>query len=249
MRRGAFQSSRAAALALLALLALFAAPAGLAASAAKKLASLPLVEVPARGPAIPPRDTRDELAVLLSGDGGWAVTDRGLSRELARGGIPVVGWSSLHYFLTRKTPDRAATDLAVVLRAYLDKWHRERAILIGYSFGADVLPFLVTRLPADLAERVSLIVLLGPSGDADFRFHVSSWLGKTSRDSLPMLPEIERLPETPLLCVYGSREKHSLCPRLPPGRADLIERTGGHVIGKDYRSVAAWILGPRRTSP
>jgi type IV secretory pathway VirJ component len=208
-------------------------------TAARRLASLPLIEVPATLPG------RDEMAVLLSGDGGWAVTDRGLSKALAQAGIPVIGWNSLHYFLTAKSPDVAAHDLELILRRYLGHWHRQKAVLIGYSFGADVMPFLAARLPPDLARRVSLIALLGPSGKADFRFHLAEWLGKESKDSLPVLPELERLHGTPLLCAYGTEEKNSLCPQLPPGMADLLLRPGGHVIDKNYGPIAAWILRRR----
>src|SRR5881628_1208854 len=110
-----------------------------------KVDNLPLIKVPAKAPG------RDELAVLLTGDGGWAQTDKGLSEALTKGGIPVVGWNSLRYFLKRRDPDRSAKDLERILRHYLPLWHKERVILIGYSFGADVMPFLASRLPPDLA--------------------------------------------------------------------------------------------------
>src|SRR3982751_212062 len=123
--------------------------------APSRVKGVPLVEVPAAVQA----PVRDEMAVLLTGDGGWAITDRGLSEALAKGGIPVVGWNSLHYFLTRKAPDRTARDLERVLRVYLPCWHKQRVILIGYSFGADVVPFLANRLPPELAAKVSRIVM------------------------------------------------------------------------------------------
>src|SRR5262249_30550453 len=80
--------------------------------APSRVKGVPLVEVPAavQGPA------RDEMAVLLTGAGGWAATDKGLSEALAKGGVPVVGWSSLRYFLRGKPPDRAAQDLERILR-------------------------------------------------------------------------------------------------------------------------------------
>ena len=203
---------------------------------AGKVKGVPLVEVPSSLPG------RDEMAVLLTGDGGWAITDRGLSEALAKGGIPVVGWNSLHYFLTRKAPDRTARDLERVLRVYLPFWHKQRVILIGYSFGADVVPFLANRLSPEMAAKVSRIVMMGPSGAADFRFHPTEWLGKPSPDSLPVLPELAKLRGRQILCAYGRLEKNSLCPRLPNGLADLLIRPGGHKVGKDYGPIANWIL-------
>jgi hypothetical protein len=38
------------------------------------------------------------MAVVVSGDGGWAGIDRDLGEELAREGLPVVGLNSLQYF-------------------------------------------------------------------------------------------------------------------------------------------------------
>ena len=37
-------------------------------------------------------------------------------------------------------------------------------MLIGFSFGADVLPFLVSRLPTELAADVSLLSAGGMTG-------------------------------------------------------------------------------------
>ena len=108
--------------------------------------NLPLVEVRARGtPA-------SMLAVMFSGDGGWASIDRDVGEQLASRGIDVVGLNSLRYFWTRRTPDGAAADLVRILRHYLAAWHARRIVLLGYSRGADVLPFLASRLPREPAR-------------------------------------------------------------------------------------------------
>jgi type IV secretory pathway VirJ component len=212
--------------------------------AAQKVVGVPLVEVPARGPE------RDEMAVLLSGDGGWAETDKGLADRLSKGGIPVVGWNSLRYFIRRKKPDRVAHDLEGVLQVYLPLWHKEKVILIGYSFGADVMPFLVSRLPPELAKKVSLIVLLGPTRIADFHFHPSEWLRKPSDDSLPVIPELEKLRGREIVCAYGREEKDSICRTLPAGLVQPLERPGKHIVGKNYGPVADRILQrPAAASP
>ena len=116
-------------------------------SAAQSLA-LPLVEVPAA-----PGPTPDLMAVMLTGDGGWAGLDKGLAATFAARGIPVVGWNSLRYFWSARTPEGAAGDLDRILRHYLAAWGKSRAILVGYSFGADVLPFLASRLPPETRAK------------------------------------------------------------------------------------------------
>src|SRR5262249_1291780 len=62
---------------------------------AADVGDLPLVEVPAVGT---PTGT---LAVMISGDGGWASIDRDIGAELAARGVEVVGLNALRYFWTR----------------------------------------------------------------------------------------------------------------------------------------------------
>src|SRR5205823_14318685 len=73
------------------------------------LANLPIVRVPATGPA------SDTAVVFVSGDGGWAAIDKGISRVLAANGMPVTGLDALKYFWSKRTPDEAARDLQRII--------------------------------------------------------------------------------------------------------------------------------------
>jgi type IV secretory pathway VirJ component len=198
---------------------------------------LPLVEVPAK------EARGDLLAIVVSGDGGWASLDREVAGALSAKGIPVVGLDSLRYFWTRRTPDEASRDLARIAEHYLEAWQRGRLLLVGYSRGADVLPFMASRLPDALRSRVALVALLGPALDTTFEFHLPDWFEDASRpDAQQTRPEVEKLRGTPILCVYGSKEKDSLCTTLPEGLATLEERQGAHHFGGDYEAIADRIL-------
>lgn len=198
------------------------------------VSDLPLVEVPSSGGG-------DRLAVFLSGDGGWATIDRTISERLAAAGIPVAGWNSLEYYWTARSPEVAAADLARILRHYLAAWHKDRALVVGYSFGADVLPALVNRLPADLRPRVQSIALIGLGPSATFEFHVADWLGGDS--AAPTGPELARLEGTPIQCFYGSEEADSPCRTLRGRDVQRIELPGGHHLGGAYDAIAEAILG------
>ncbi len=204
---------------------------------APDVSDLPLVEIPAREPAT------DLFAVMISGDGGWAGIDRDLGATLAAHGIPVAGLSSLEYFWNRRTPEEASKDLERILRHYFDKWEKSGVILIGYSLGADVLPFMADRLPPDLRAGVRLIALLGPSREVDFEFHLSDWLGNlVHRPELPVLPEIYKLKGSPVLCIYGDDEDDSLCRNLEPGSARVVAVKGGHHFAGNYEALAQIIM-------
>jgi type IV secretory pathway VirJ component len=212
-------------------------PATAQAPAHDSVKDLPLIEIPIS-------DTRSEtVAVILSGDGGWASIDRELGNAFAAQGIPVVGLNSLKYFWTRRTPDGAAKDLERVLRYYLTAWKKDKAVLIGYSRGADVLPFMANRLPQDLLTHTPVVALLGPARTVDFEFHLADWLtdsaGKTAQ---PVLPEVEKLRGTKILCFYGSEEADSLCKDLAPSLAKGVLLKGGHHFDGNYQGMMGTIL-------
>jgi type IV secretory pathway VirJ component len=199
-----------------------------------KLGDLPLIEVPATGAG------GDAFAVILTGDGGWAGLDRGLAADLAARGIPAVGLSTLQYFWKSRTPEQTGADLDRVIRHYLDQWHKQRVLLIGYSMGAEVLPFALNRLTPDTMSHVALAAALAPGTEAEFEFHLTTWVGK-HHPGLPLYPEVERL-KTPFVCVYAHDDTDTLCPRLDRERFKVIELPGGHHFEGDYSRLADTLL-------
>lgn len=209
-----------------------------------ELKDLPLIEVPSRN------STSNFMAVFLTGDGGWGVTDRGISNALAEKRIPVVGLNSLHYFWHRRTPDSSAKDLDRIIKYYQSAWKKEKSILVGYSLGADVLPFMIDRLPHNSIQNIYLIVLIGPSPTVDFQFSLTDWLGDFSRKtSLPVLPEIEKLKETKILCFYGEDEKDTLCRSIVQDNCKIIPLKGGHRIGAKYEPIVDAIVREIKENP
>jgi type IV secretory pathway VirJ component len=205
---------------------------------APSVRDLPLVELPAHG-------TSGELAVIVSGDGGWASIDRRIGEDLAAHDVPVVGLNALQYFWHARTPDETGRDLARILTHYLDAWKAADVLLIGYSLGADVLPFMVSRLPPDLRARVRLVGLIAPGRSATFEFHVSQWLG-AAKPGAATAPEIGRLTGLRILCVYGTDDRDSVCPLLPKGSATVLPLQGGHHFGGSYGGIAERILEAAR---
>jgi type IV secretory pathway VirJ component len=204
---------------------------------AGELADLPLVEVAAHGPG------SDYLAVFWSGDGGWAELDQAISAGLAARGVPVAGVNSLKYFWTHRTPEQTAEDLEHIMRHYAALWQKEKVALIGYSQGADIVPFAANRLNAALKSRVELIALLGPALQADFEFHLSTWLGSSSKTALPTMPEIVQLGHVRLLCIYGQQETDSLCPDLQGNNFKKVALPGAHHFGGNYPQIVETLLG------
>lgn len=204
---------------------------------APEVKDLPLVEFPAG-------DTSKEfLAVHISGDGGYGVTDKGISNGLASEGIPVVGLNSLKYFWKRRTPEEASADLKRILEYYLSAWKKKKVILIGYSMGADVTAFMVNRLPEEFRSKIQMAILLGPSHDVDFQFHLTNWVGGSQgKTALLVKPEVEKLKGIKILCFYGEGDKDTICPELDTSLATVIPEKGGHRVRSNYDPIVRKIL-------
>lgn len=201
------------------------------------LSGLPVIEVPAQ----PGGEPADAFAIIMSGDGGWAGLDKDVAAALAAHGIPIVGLDSLRYFWSARTPEGLAADTDRMIRYYLAHLNKKRVLLIGYSQGADVLPFALNRLPPATRARVALAALMGMSEHALFEFHVSNWL--SSGNSGPStLPEVDRIVGPPVLCIYGEDEHDSLCPKLDPHKVRVVKLKGGHHFNGDYAGLAQEIL-------
>ena len=184
------------------------------------------------------------LAVIVTGDGGWAGIDREIGGALNAEGINVVGLNSLQYFWKPKTPEQMGKDLLRILAWYEAAWSPSHVVLIGYSQGADTLPFMVNRLPQAQKDSVRTIALLGAGKKASLAFHVSDWLlSGEHEDDLPIKPEAMKLPNVAKLCFYGADEAgDSLCPTLDATQFTIIKTPGGHHFGGDYKKLADDIM-------
>ena len=210
----------------------------------KTVDGLPLVDMP----AIP--HTR-RMAVFISGDGGWRDVDKRVSEKLQQLGVSVVGWDSLRYFWRRKTPDEVAADLSAVLSAYTKKWDCDEVALIGFSFGADVMPFLYDRLDEGWRKRVALISLLSPGTAADWEIQVSGWFGGgPSSAATPIAPALGPIPGASVQCFYGKLDKGNSCDLFRDKGAEIIEKSGNHHMDGDYDLIARQIFDAftRRTA-
>ena len=212
-----------------------------AAESDAELADLPLIEIPAETPAL-------RFAVVYSGDGGWRDLDKQIGEYLAAHGTPCVGVDSLRYFWRAKTPGEVAADLARIIRHYQAAWSAHEVLLVGYSFGAGILPFAVNRLPEAERAAVMRVSLLGLEARAPFEIAVTGWLGGLPANAPPVLPELTKLDLSRVQCFYGEEEadpeeeEKTLCPDPALAQAEIIRTRGGHHFDGNYEALARRIL-------
>lgn len=188
---------------------------------------------------------QDAYAIFLSGDGGWARFDEEISDRLADAGIPVVGISSLRYMWREKPPQQIATDFTRIDHHFRNQFARPRVMLLGFSLGANTVPFAAAELPAPMKDRLAGVALIAPETLTGFEIVVGGWLGQqTGATEVP--PAIEtlaqQLPANRILCLHGSKETVSACPAADVPGMVRVEFEGGHHLGKDHDGIVDTIL-------
>lgn len=203
---------------------------------------LPVIEI-----ASSRSDSSSQLVVFLSGDGGWAAIDKEISRRLTDDGFDIIGFDTLHYFWNERSPEEASGALEALLDRYQE---RESFVLMGFSLGADVLPFMYSRLPQRMKERVESIILLSPSPMTDFEVTLTDWLpGLAPVGAHSVLDEMKKVDGPSIACLYGDEEDtESLCPLLSTARTQTVSLPGTHHFNQDYDRVAEVLLRHLRSS-
>jgi type IV secretory pathway VirJ component len=204
----------------------------------------------------------DVLAVFYSGDGGWRDLDQQLGKRLQAHGVPVLGISCLDYYWRLRSPEESARDLDALINTYATQWHKQKIWLIGFSFGADVLPTIVNRLSAQNRARITQVVLLSPSQDVNFEIEMEgyimvreNWLKTHLQEAkqwinpvphYPALPPLQALQnKPPVVCYYGRDDGDDTVCNDPkrPGWMTVHVMPGDHHFDYDYDGLALRMIG------
>ncbi len=147
------------------------------------------------------------IAVMFSGDGGWYGLEQSIANHLANSGISTIGIDTRKYFWNRKTPEITASDVESLLNYYGKEWNRSQFMFIGYSQGAEIIPFVINRLPEVLKSKVISSVMLSPEETTDFEVHISNMLGLGNKqNTYDVIAEISRIKKIRQICIFGEKE-------------------------------------------
>jgi len=201
----------------------------------------PAIGVQASGP--PP------IAVVnFSGDMGLrfllgASTSRGLTEH----GIPVVGITTPSLFAQHRTRQELDAIIADGVRTALARTGAKRVMVMGQSYGADIVRTGLANLPADLRPRVAAIVLILPGDTVFYRADPSSLLYDHGTPDSMGATTGNQLTWAPLTCIYGVEETDSLCPLLTTANARKVGMPGGHNIRHDADGLLRHVLATIRS--
>lgn len=194
------------------------------------------------------------LVLVLSGEGGWRAFDDQLATWLSGAGYWVGGVDCMRYFW-QPQDDRAALSADVTLYANAlahaaGTSGPPRVVLAGYSFGADLAPWIAGAPGHD--PRISALVMIGPDRRGSLEFRVSEMMGFAAKDHV--FDTAAALAESrwvPILFVHGSKDGSSEGPALAEGfdgRKELIVIPGAthHFAGHEDELRHALVEGLAR---
>ncbi|AHF15049.1 virulence factor [Niabella soli DSM 19437] len=150
---------------------------------------------------------RNPLVLYISGDGGFNTFTNGFCASVNKKGYTVTALNSRSYFWSKISPEQAAAAIS----AYIDDAFKSRAgqqlILLGYSFGGDVSPFIINRLSASAKKHLASVILMDPSTSTDFEIHVSDMWGKPKKRSMDVIAEINKMGNHKTAIILGEDGK------------------------------------------
>jgi len=179
------------------------------------------------------------LVLYLSGDGGFNSFSNRVCELIAGAGYTVAGIDSKKYFWKKKSPKEIAADISNTLRKLFLLRHNKQFFIVGYSFGADAVPFIVNRMDAEAKEKLKSVVLLEPSVSTDLEIHIADILGRSNiKRSLDVIAEINRIKGVKTSIILGDDEADFPVKKITLKNFEKKYLSGGHHFSGNAGEVA-----------
>lgn len=169
------------------------------------------------------------VILFLSGDGGFNSFSSSYCELLGKEGYTVGAVNSKSFFWDKKSADQIAKQLTKSVEQLLDGRKNQHVYFVGYSFGADVIPFVVNKLTADWKKRLQAVALIEPSTSTDLEIHVSDLLGRSNiKRSMDVVAEINKMIGIKTAIVLGEDESDFPIKNIRLANLQTIFLKGNH---------------------
>ena len=180
--------------------------------------------------------------LYLSGDGGFNRFSLDLCTFIYQAGYSITAIDDKSYFGSKKTPEQATLDISNYLNKQFKERQNQDLILVGYSFGADVLPFIVNRLPANLRSKLKSTLLISPSSTTDFETHWTDMLGYSIKRDMNVIAEINKSGNQKIITLIGKDESDFPVKDIKLKNYSNVILPGGHHFNGDTMIIGQEIL-------
>jgi type IV secretory pathway VirJ component len=146
------------------------------------------------------------------------------------------------YLLSEKQPAQIACDLETLVERYNSKWGKTKVVFIGYSMGAEVLPFAVDCMDNKYMNELKDLILIGPWQKATFKTRLRDFIFEINKGT-DIYTELLKL-KTKKAYVICDDNKFSICHKDMERVIDHDLLGGGHHFGGDYLTLSK-LIGKR----
>lgn len=197
---------------------------------------LPLIIIPAT------EDEHMPMAFFISGDGGWTSFDNAICDKLSEKCMPVIGLDAQKYFWNEIEPEKATDDITMAVEHYMQQWNKTSFVLIGYSFGACVIPFIANNFPDSLKDALKGVYCFSPSETGDFEIHVSDMLSLKTDDQYDVADELQKIKSLNPVCIFGDQEDNELRNHFSETGSKIEILPGSHHYSNDFNAMSSVIF-------
>lgn len=178
----------------------------------------------------------------VSGDAGFNSFSKSFAANLHHHGYDVFALNTQRYFWTKKTPQQAATDTENFLKNVIKNRSNKNIILLGFSYGADVSPFIYNRFDNDFKKNIKNLIIIGPSKVNDFEIHLTDYLAGEKLYGYSVVHEINRLQHVNFTMILSDFEYyHFPFTEITLRNYRFVHLHGDHHYGGDTKKLADFI--------
>jgi len=178
----------------------------------------------------------------ISGDGGYTSFSDSLCGQINKAGYKVIALNSNSYFYDKKTPQQTSRDIVNCLNSQFGKRKNQQFVLAGYSFGADIVPFVVNNLPDSVRKKMVSVVLLSPSTSTDFETHFWDMLGWKKKRSMDVMAEVNKMGLQKTAIIFGTSEDDFPVSSIKLKNYSSEKLPGGHRYDGNTNEVAKTMM-------
>ncbi len=189
-------------------------------------------------PEINGKAAEKTLVVFITGDGGYNNFAKSLLQHFDKDGFDRLIFDSKKFFWKKKTPREASENFEKYINLYLENSKCDNIYIIGHSFSAGVLPFIIHHFSDALQKKIRHATYLSPDRYASLEVTLSTMLNlKQKANEYEVLPEainLKSISSTYVFCKEGELDLASVFEKagLPVTRLD-----GPHNYNRNFQAI------------
>lgn len=184
----------------------------------------------------------DYYVILLTGNGGWQNLVQSITHYLNKKNLSVLAINTKKYLWSEKDPAQIGCDLETLIDRYNNKWGKKKVVIIGFSMGAEVLPFAVNCMEDKYMNELTDLILIGPWQKATFKVRLMDYFFEVNKGT-ELYPELLKI-KTKKAYIICDDKQLSICRKDLEGVIDYDLLRGGHHFGGNYNTLSE-LIGKR----